>query len=284
MRWHPLMIKWALHLRMLSSAAYHATRTAGFIALPSERTLRDYIHVFPSDVGFNAATNAQLMKEAKIESLTNIQRHVVILFDEMKIKEDLVFDKNSGSVVGVVKTTDVNDKLLALESSLKLKKKESEKGCPVEVATHMLAVMVRGLVTGIRFPYAHFPTASLHSIIWEAVRQLETIGFYVIAITCDGAASNRRFYRSHWSPADDEGPTYKVINKYSSNNRWLYFFCDVPHLVKTTRNCLSHSFLSSSRRSMMVNSALISFFYPLILLFSFMENLLSGITFANCTS
>ena len=85
----------------------------------------------------------------------NIQRHVVILFDEMKIKEDLVFDKNSGSVVGVVKTTDVNDKLLALESSLKLKKKESEKGCPVEVATHMLAVMVRGLVTGIRFPYAH---------------------------------------------------------------------------------------------------------------------------------
>ena len=43
--WHPLIIQWWLNLKLLSSSAYHATRTAGFIKLPSERTLSDYTHI-----------------------------------------------------------------------------------------------------------------------------------------------------------------------------------------------------------------------------------------------
>ena len=48
MRWHPIMIKWALQLKMLSSSSNHSLRTAGFITItmPSERTLRDYSHFF----------------------------------------------------------------------------------------------------------------------------------------------------------------------------------------------------------------------------------------------
>ena len=38
-RWHPTMIKWCLNLKLLSSSAYHAMRSSGFITLPSERTL-----------------------------------------------------------------------------------------------------------------------------------------------------------------------------------------------------------------------------------------------------
>ena len=41
-RWHPLMIKWCLNMQLISGDAYHAMRTAGFITLPSDRTLRDY--------------------------------------------------------------------------------------------------------------------------------------------------------------------------------------------------------------------------------------------------
>ena len=29
--WHPLIFRWSLNLKLLSSPAYHATRTAGFI-------------------------------------------------------------------------------------------------------------------------------------------------------------------------------------------------------------------------------------------------------------
>ena len=41
-RWHPLIIKWCLNLRMMSSAAYENLRTTGMLVLPSQRTLRDY--------------------------------------------------------------------------------------------------------------------------------------------------------------------------------------------------------------------------------------------------
>jgi hypothetical protein len=42
MRWHPLMVRFALNLKYLSSAAYRAV--GQFLALPSERTLRHYTH------------------------------------------------------------------------------------------------------------------------------------------------------------------------------------------------------------------------------------------------
>ena len=68
MRWHPMMIKWALNLKMLSSAAYHATRTSGLMSLPSQRSLRDYIHYYHSKAGFHSAVNDHLMREAKLTS------------------------------------------------------------------------------------------------------------------------------------------------------------------------------------------------------------------------
>lgn len=52
MRWHPIMIRWCLNLKLLSSSSYHSLRTSGFIKLPSERTLRDYTHFFKAKCGF----------------------------------------------------------------------------------------------------------------------------------------------------------------------------------------------------------------------------------------
>ena len=51
-RWHPILIKWCLNLKLLSSSAYHAMKTSGFLKLPSERTLRDYVHYFSNTPGF----------------------------------------------------------------------------------------------------------------------------------------------------------------------------------------------------------------------------------------
>ena len=51
-RWHPILIKWFLNLKLLSSSAYHALRTSRFLTLPSERTLRYYLHYFASKPGF----------------------------------------------------------------------------------------------------------------------------------------------------------------------------------------------------------------------------------------
>lgn len=98
--------------------------------------------------------------------------------------------------------------------------------------------MVRGLFSSLKFPYAHFPTKSLtgdelFSIVWEGIERLERCGFKVMAITADGASSNRKFFRMYSSA----NLTYKTPNPYTSEDRNIYFFSDMPHLIKTTRNC-----------------------------------------------
>lgn len=255
MRWHPMMIRWALNLKMISSAGYHAMKTAGFIQLPSERTLRDYTHFFQTKPGFQREVNQELMKEAKISELDEIQKHVAVVFDEMRIKEDLVYNKHTGEVIGFVNLGDINNQLSSFEKAC-----TSDTPQHPEVATHMLVLMVRGLVTGVRFPYAHFFTAGvtadfLFPIVWKAIQQLEMCGFKVFGVTSDGASPNRKFYRMHGSA--EKGPhhlpLHKVRNPYSQEERYIYFFSDVPHLLKTTRNCWSHPFSNGCTRELWVS-------------------------------
>ena len=80
----------------------------------------------------------------------------------------------------------------------------------------------------------------LQPIVWEAVRQIESIGLKVIFVTADGASPNRRFFRMQ--QGGEPAPAYRARNVYSnSGDRWIYLISDPPHLIKTTRNCLSHS-------------------------------------------
>ena len=120
----------------------------------------------------------------------------------------------------------------------------------------MLALMVRGIFTNLRFPYAQFPTANtnadfLFTIIWEAVERLEFLGFKVMVVTGDGAAPNRKFFRMHSSSKDTL--CYKTKNPYTDENGFLFFMSDVPHLLKTTRNCWSHSFGHGRTRTLWVS-------------------------------
>ena len=80
-------------------------------------------------------------------------------------------------------------------------------------------------------------------MFWEAVCILESsCNLWVIAATSDSASPNRRFYRLH-KPLDGDAGTdvcYRAVNIFAPH-RFVYFFSDAPHLVKTTRNCLMHS-------------------------------------------
>ena len=38
-RWHPMIIKWCLRLKLLSSACYHTLRSTNALVLPPQRTL-----------------------------------------------------------------------------------------------------------------------------------------------------------------------------------------------------------------------------------------------------
>ena len=61
-------------------------RTSGFVKLLSERTLRDYTNYFKSKTGFQAEVDAMLRSE--VEDV-EWKKYVVLLLDEMKVKESL---------------------------------------------------------------------------------------------------------------------------------------------------------------------------------------------------
>ena len=83
-------------------------------------------------------------------------RYVVIVFDEMKIREDLVFDKATGYITGFVDFGEhcLNGRFTALKDQCKQQREVVVSSA--SVATHMLTVMVRGLFFKLDFPLAQF--------------------------------------------------------------------------------------------------------------------------------
>ena len=95
------------------------------------------------------------------------------------------------------------------------------------VASHKLMFMVRGIITSLEFPYAQFTTVgatadTLYPIVWEAVQRLEADGFKVVALTCDGASPNRKFFKMHGS--NSTNLIYKTENIYSDDSRDIILY------------------------------------------------------------
>ena len=100
MRWHPAMIKWCIFLRHQSSRAYETLRESGCLYLPSQRTLRDYSQCVKSTAGFSTAVDQQLMAAANLTTCKPWEKLVILLLDEMYVREDLVYLKRTGKLVG----------------------------------------------------------------------------------------------------------------------------------------------------------------------------------------
>ena len=237
-RYHPMIIKFCLGLYAKSPAAYEQLRLnendgTGLMVLPSKRTLRDYRNYIRPTRGFNSQIVAEL--SSKTKDFSSLEKYIVLSFDEMKIQDDLVYDKNTGELIGFIDLgdTDVNRATLA----------NMEK-----IATHVLVFLVKSVMNPLSYSFATFATSGVTSyqlfpIFWRAVSILELqCKLKVLATTCDGASQNRKFYTMHTSfNIDDQPVTFKTPNIYAQDSRFLYFFSDAPHLVKTVRNCLSNS-------------------------------------------
>ena len=77
-------------------------------------------------------------------------------------------------------------------------------------------------------------------LFWDAVSILEMKNLPITCSASDGALANRKFYKNHWLLDDAVSDVvYRTVNLYANDDRYiLYFFADVPHLIKTSRNCL----------------------------------------------
>ena len=124
-----------------------------------------------------------------------------------------------------------------------------------ELASHMLVFMARPVFKpSLSFAIAMYPSScitgeKLFPVVWEVIETLEINFLPVISVTSDGASPNRRFYKL----CKDRGIDYKTRNPFSPD-RYIYFFCDPPHLLKTAHNCFSNSYSHSKNRKLQVSS------------------------------
>ena len=110
------------------------------------------------------------------------------------------------------------------------------------IAKSMLVLMVRGLNSGLQFPYAQFPCANLRGdqmfhLFWKAVGRLQRYGFRVIELTCGGLAANRQLFRLH-APRKSKELVYKTTNPHYTDPQDLFFFVDPPTPFKDHKKWL----------------------------------------------
>ena len=253
-----------IQITYLFIGAYEQLRRSGFLELPHKTTLNKYTGFASSGTGFKVEIMKRFCEDNDISNSKEFEKQVILLFDEMKIKSGLVYSKSSGKVIGFTELGDINAELDEFERRLADHK-------PKELAAYILCFMARGLIKRMCFPVGYFSSqgfdsAQLFPVVWEAIRILQTAGFNVAAMVCDGAAPNRRFYKLH-DLADGEnkspdGVIYWVYNKYC-RSRKIYLFCDVPHLIKTLRNNFENSHGHKNTRDLMVSFFNFSSFFLL---------------------
>lgn len=174
-----------------SSSAYETLRESGCIQLPSQRTLRDYTYFVESSFGFSAEIDQMIMDAAKILTCPEREKFVILLLDEVHIREDLVYDKHAHTIIGFANLGEVNNHLTIFEQSLQAGDEQVTK--TAQPAKTIVVFMVRGLFSKLQFPYAQFPCNNisgdlLYDTFWEAVGRLENCGFKVceFSVACHG--------------------------------------------------------------------------------------------------
>ena len=118
---------------------------------------------------------------------------------------------------------------------------------PDKLPNHILVYYFRGLCSDLKFALAYFATHGVTSFqimttFWKAISILEIIcKLPVITVVSDGASPKRKFYSLH-APLDELNTkcvTYRTINLFEPK-RYIWFFADAPHLLKTARNFIYH--------------------------------------------
>ncbi|XP_071964864.1 uncharacterized protein [Antedon mediterranea] len=246
MRWHPTIVQFCIALHSKSSVAYKFIRDSQMLKLPHPQTLLNYTQFGEVKGGINPDV---LCNEAQIWLGKRLQEHVALLIDEVKIESGPEFSKFTGNLVGFSDIGDLSNEISELE--------RKSNGKEEQLATHMLMVMMRGIFSDMNVSVGFFTTDSLkgsqlYQIMKEVIDKVEAAGFLVHGIIGDGSPSFRNLFKI--SALD--GNKHYMVNPVDSSRK-IYFFSDVPNLLKTIRNDVENSGSNNQTRNLYFNSQLI---------------------------
>lgn len=238
MKWHPLIIRWCISIYLKSPGAYKHIRSSPFINLPCKNTLLKYINFSDPGCGFNIDILDKLAKKLNIPKLSEREKQVSLIFDEMKIKCGLVFSSTTGKLVGFSEMGDVNDELdlfeqrLTNENEETLEEVKDEKSKNRSLARYVIVFMVRGIGSPLCYPFGHFASDGftsdqIYHSAWDAIGILEEMELQVHAIIADGASPNRKFIKMHKLENEQnmaEGVVYWTWNEWCPGIFFTFLF------------------------------------------------------------
>ena len=157
----------------------------------------------------------------------------MLLFDEVKIKEGLVFYAATWELLGF---TDIDDDchLLLTDSGNKTEKPK--------IATNVMQFFFQSLLNRFTYPCACFLTNSgsavkSHQIFWQGESMLSSFGFNILLTCSYGASENRKVVRMNVGHNDSKCAGFNVF----FSGMPLFSMSDPPHLMKKLRNNLNKS-------------------------------------------
>ena len=236
-------------------------RKINFLRLPHVHTLNKYSNFTQPQTCFNYYILKELILDVGLEKIPDYKKNV-ICYDEMKIKSNFVYRRTSAKMVGFTEMGNINDEFKTFQE--KLEREQSAEKLDRELASHVTMYMVRAIFSNLSYPFAFFAstgfTASqLYLCTIEATKVLTCLRFHVRAYVSDGASPNRKFYKI--ISREDE-VYYWAWNIFETGQK-IYLFLDVPHILKTTRNCLENSFRNKLTKNMHVSLTIFVFNFKL---------------------
>lgn len=211
----------AQNIHYKSSSCYFFLRDNLGFTLPSKSSLHRWAPLKKLRPGFNPELLANLKNI--ISSMDDISKEAVILFDEVAIRKDLVYNPYLDEIEGL---TDYGSG-------------DRTSG----IGKYICVFMVRGLVHNWKYVLSYFVSNEaitgdkLKEIVMKNLEVASCLGLYIRAMTGDQGPNNRRCFRLL-------GAT-KTCPFFTWNSKKIYCLFDVPHLIKSVRNTLMKTDIST---------------------------------------
>ena len=215
--WSEEDIHLAMTIRLMSRKAFTFLREKKILPLPGLSTLKEYFKHFTIEEGYFDSVHRLFKLIAPV--LTDKQKIVQLSFDEVHLKKtDLRWEQKTDQIVGPYSTANVM----------------------------VMRCLFKNLKMPIWFKYG-IPEKSGSSQLkkeelLDIIKKLESIDFHVVAVACDSGPSNVGL-----SNKFNISPDMSWFQNPARDAK-LYWFFDVPHLLKLIRNNLqTYSFLLPQR-------------------------------------
>lgn len=212
-------------MNIRSPGNYDFLRKNEILPLPCARTIRGYYSLIDTKCGFDENFKKLLTKHFAKKS--PLQRHGIVCLDEINLRKSISVCSKDLTYAGL---TDFGD---GDNSATNIR----------EQATHGLVMMFQPLADVYTQPIAVFASKNpvngeeLAKLAIKAIIYLEQAGASIHGIVCDGAATNTKM-RTMLGVTTSINETKPWFNHPLDDDRRIYVFSDLPHLIKNIRNRL----------------------------------------------